>query len=515
MLLFSRSSIRARLATLSGLVVIALAIVCLAGATSVKQLSNQFDTFRTGEFEQLAHLVQLRQGMGDIRRYEKDVLLNIDNVDEAKRYQDKWKVSVKATKSDLQRLQELSAPGATSEILDLMGRYEVHAGEVLQKTINGQIVMASEGNEQMAPAKALMHKADPLVEALASQLQQQATARAHDVSAVASSRLVLLLAVAGACLAIFIPAIWFVIRSISRPLMDAVAIADQVAAGDLAHRIDTSGDGELGALLRSLAKMQASLRDVVAGVKSAGDAILGASSEVAQGSLHLSQRTERAAAELQRTASTMQELSVIVAQSRTEAEKVADLGLASLQATQRGGAIVQDVVTNMSKVKACSEQISEMIGVVDAIAFQTNLLALNAAVEAARAGEQGRGFAVVAAEVRQLSQRSAMAAKDIASVIKGAVAQVEHGSKLVGAARAEMDEVLTGAHQVAAMMKGLNARSTEQAQDVQEVAAGIGELDAWTQENAALVEQSSAAADALKQQAVTLNEMMGRFRLAA
>jgi methyl-accepting chemotaxis protein len=512
---FSRSSIRARLATLSGLVVVALTVVCLAGAISMKQLSHQFDSFRGGEFEQLAQLVNLRQDMGNIRRYEKDVLLNIDNVDAAKSYQDKWKASVEASKRDLQKLETLLGPGTARDILDLMGKYEVQAGEVLQKTINGQIVMASEGNEQMAPAKELMHKADPLVEALASRLQLQATERAQAVSAVASNRLMLLLAVGGACLAVFIPAIWFLIGSISKPLMDAVGIADRVAAGDLAHRIDTSGDGELGALLRSLAKMQTSLREVVAGVKSAGDAILGASSEVAQGSLHLSQRTERAAAELQRTASTMQELSVIVAQSRTEAEEVAELGLASLQATQRGGAIVQEVVTNMSRVKACSEQISQMIGVVDAIAFQTNLLALNAAVEAARAGEQGRGFAVVAAEVRQLSQRSATAAKDIASVIKSAAEQVEQGNVLVKAARAEMDAVLTSAHQVASMMKGLNARSTEQAQDVQEVATGIGELDAWTQENAALVEQSSAAADALKQQAVSLNQMIGRFRLAA
>ncbi|MCH8178432.1 MAG: HAMP domain-containing protein [Proteobacteria bacterium] len=515
MTFFTETSIRTRLSALAALVVLALLIVGATGVGSLLSLSRQFSDFRAVEFSQQAELVRLRQHLGDIRRYEKDVLLNIDDLDGSKAYQVKWKRAVSSARDSLQALGQKGAEAQSTAILALMQQYEGAAGEVIQRTINGQIVTSTEANQTIAPAKEFMRKADPLVEELATQLQEAAETRAVAVASRAENELILIGVIGLLSLLIFIPATWLTVLSISRPLGRAVAVADQVAEGNLAHTISVSGGGEVAALMSSLARMQSSLREVVSSVKQSGDAILSASSEVANGSADLSARTERAAAELQRTASTMHELADIVAESRAASQEVSQLGARSLASTRRGGDIVQEVVSNMGQIATDSREISQMIGLIDSVAFQTNLLALNAAVEAARAGEQGRGFAVVAAEVRQLAQRSAEAAKQISQVIRASSDQVNQGSQLVKAAQTEMSEVLGVADRVAAMMDHLNDRSGEQARDIAEVARAIGELDAWTQENAALVEESSAAAESLRQQALSLNQVIGRFRLAA
>ena len=242
---------------------------------------------------------------------------------------------------------------------------------------------------------------------------------------------------------------------------------------------------------------------------------MAASSEVAHGSLDLSNRTERAAAELQRTASGMQELATIVQASRTESLEVSRLGSQTLSSARQGDQIVHQVVTNMGEIEGGSRQIAQAVGLIDQVAFQTNLLALNAAVEAARAGEQGKGFAVVAAEVRQLAQTSAEAAREISQVIRTSTQQVAQGSTLVQAARAEMQDVLSSVDQVADKMSGMSERIGVQSEEISRIAEAIQELDAWTQENAALVEESSAAAASLRQQAQTLMAVIERFRLTA
>lgn len=511
---FQHASIRGRLASLAALVIIALLIVCAIGAQSLRRLSQQFGDFRSTEFSQQAQLVQLRQHLGNILRFEKDVLLSIDDVDAAKADQQNWQRAVVAAKATLQALATGHESAQTQAILGLLQQYEAAAGNVIQRSINGQIVTSSEANQLITPAKAYMRQADPLVDHLADQLQQAAQDRAEAVTSLAEQQLLIISVVGGLSLLIFVPATWFTVLSISRPLSRAVAAADRVAAGNLTESIQVSGGGEVAALMNALARMQDSLRDVVAKVKAAGDAILSASSEVAHGSADLSSRTERTAAELQRTAATMQDLADTVAESRANSDEVSQLGARSLTSTQRGGEIVREVVSNMGQIESDSRQISQMIGLIDSVAFQTNLLALNAAVEAARAGERGRGFAVVATEVRQLAQRSAEAARQIAQVIQASSQQVTQGGQLVKAAQSEMDEVLTLADRAASMMTHLSQRTGEQAKDIAGVARVIGELDAWTQENAALVEQSSAAAESLRQQAINLNAVIGRFRLA-
>ena len=290
-------------------------------------------------------------------------------------------------------------------------------------------------------------------------------------------------------------------------------VVRSIADGDLmaAARLSREGDS----LRAVLGSMTDRLRDTVAGIRQGADAISTASSEISLGNQDLSQRTERTAASLQQTASAMQQMTAAVRQSADSAVQASDLARRASTLAQRGGDIVGGVVQNMNEITAASNKIGEIIGTIDGIAFQTNILALNAAVEAARAGEQGRGFAVVAAEVRTLAQRSAQAAREIKTLIAVSSEKVEDGSRRVHEAGGAMHEIVDGVQRVAAIIEEINASSGEQATGIGNVNASVGQLDQMTQQNAALVEQSAAAAGSLREQATRLAEAMQVFRTEA
>ncbi len=262
-----------------------------------------------------------------------------------------------------------------------------------------------------------------------------------------------------------------------------------------------------GAVLRLNAAM-------VAVNQSAGSIAL-ASGEVASGSTDLSQRTEHAASNLQQTASAMAELTTTVRQSADAAATADQLAQSAVQAVQRGGAVVQQVVANMGDISSSSRRIADIIGTIDGIAFQTNILALNAAVEAARAGEQGRGFAVVASEVRSLAQRSAAAAREIKALIGASVDKVESGSALVQQAGGMMDDIVVGIRRVSDVIGEISATTQAQRSGIDQVNTSVHQLDGMTQQNAALVEQSAAAADSLNDQAAQLARVIASFRLSS
>ena len=237
------------------------------------------------------------------------------------------------------------------------------------------------------------------------------------------------------------------------------------------------------------------------------------SSEVATGNADLSQRTEHTASNLQQTASSIEQLSGTVRQSADAASTANQLAASAATVARRGGEVVSQVVSTMDEINTSSKKIADIIGVIDGIAFQTNILALNAAVEAARAGEQGRGFAVVASEVRGLAKRSGDAAREIKSLIGASVEKVESGSRLVADAGSTMNEIVASVQRVSDMIGDITAASNEQSQGIGQVNTAVTQLDRMTQQNAALVEQSAAAAESLKQQATRLNEVVGAFRL--
>jgi len=306
-----------------------------------------------------------------------------------------------------------------------------------------------------------------------------------------------------------------IMRSVTRPLQEAVAAAHVIARNDLSQPLDSQRRDELGELLRALGAMQSSLHQMVSQVRASTDNISNASTEIASGNQDLSTRTEQTAANLQQAASSMEQLTGTVKQSADSARQANQLASSAAEVAARGGVVVSQVVSTMDEINASSKKIADIIGVIDGIAFQTNILALNAAVEAARAGEQGRGFAVVASEVRSLAGRSAEAAREIKGLIGASVDRVEVGSKLVADAGKTMQEIVGSVQRVTDIIGEITAASAEQSDGIGQVNTSVTQLDQMTQQNAALVEQSAAAAESLKDQAARLAQVVGTFRLTS
>ncbi len=306
--------------------------------------------------------------------------------------------------------------------------------------------------------------------------------------------------------------VWFS-RRITRPVDFALKLAQSIAAGDLSAQVRVAGDDEIAALLAALSRMQGSLSDVVGHVRQNSESVATASMQISQGANDLSSRTEEQASALQQAAASMEELSSTVRQNADNALQANQMALGASAVARRGGDVVGEVVETMKGINDSSRRIVDIIGVIDGIAFQTNILALNAAVEAARAGEQGRGFAVVASEVRSLAQRSADAAREIKTLISASVERVEHGTALVDQAGVTMTEIVSSIARVTDIMSEISAASSEQSTGVGQIGEAISHMDQATQQNAALVEESAAAAESLKDQAHQLVDAVAVFKL--
>jgi methyl-accepting chemotaxis protein len=308
---------------------------------------------------------------------------------------------------------------------------------------------------------------------------------------------------------------WRTQRRIVGDIRRAVQVSQAVAAGDLTQNVHSTRSDEIGELLRSTGHMLLQLRESLHTVRQATDNIRTAAEEIASGNIDLSQRTEQAASNLQQTASSMAQLTGTVGQTADSAKTAHQLAATASSVAQRGGEAVQQVIGTMSEINSSSHRIGAIIGTIDGIAFQTNILALNAAVEAARAGEQGRGFAVVASEVRSLAQRSAEAAREIKTLIQASVEKVEGGTRQVQDAGNTMAEIVASVQRVSNIVGEISLAAAEQSNGIGQVNGAVGQLDQVTQQNAALVEQSAAAAESLKEQAALLGAVLSRFQLGA
>ena len=485
----------------------------LFGLLRVQSLGKEFTAHTT---QSTALVSQLRVSITDMRRYQKDMIINYEKSDEVKKFKGLWQESFAKSLKSIQDIRA-SQPGGKDALGTKMETDLATYSDAYQPILRQ---LEANGFDSATIANKLMGKtleAYALVEGGLDKMQTRLTDEANAADTArgqATTQTITIFAVAIALsTAIMVPLTLVNMQSICRPLTEAQHLANAIQQGNLTTKVEIEGKDETANLLRALANMQASLRKLVTEVRNSTETISVASTEIANGSQDLSLRTEQTAGNLQQAASSMEQLTGAVKQSADSARQADQLAASAAEVAARGGSVVSQVVITMDEINASSKKIVDIIGVIDGIAFQTNILALNAAVEAARAGEQGRGFAVVAAEVRSLAGRSAEAAKEIKGLIGASVDKVESGSRLVANAGETMKEIVGSVQRVSDIIGEITAASSEQSDGIGQVNTSVSQLDQMTQQNAALVEESAAASESLKDQAARLAEVVATFRL--
>ena len=415
---------------------------------------------------------------------------------------------------DAKALAEALPSGPTREQAQRFVQAHAELGQAYRK---GFDAFGAAGGDAVAGDQAVRgidREPTRLLDRLTEDIAKAAQARATEARTVRDRAV--LMSAAGLLLSMVAASVMGVLlsRTITRPVGHALAFASEVAQGRLGQRVEQQGDDELRTLLQQLQAMGDALAQLVGQVRAGSDSIATGSQQVAAGSVDLSRRTEEEASSLQQTASAMEELAGSADSSAATASRVSQLASAASQAAGKGGDVVLQLADLMQGIADSSRQVADIVGTIDSIAFQTNILALNAAVEAARAGEQGRGFAVVAAEVRALAQRSATAAREIRTLVGQNVERMNGGTALATEARAAIDGVMTQVREVSTLVDGISAAAGEQTRGIAQVNDAVGQLDRATQQNAALVEESSAAAQSLAEQARRLLQAVQRFSVA-
>jgi methyl-accepting chemotaxis protein len=418
---------------------------------------------------------------------------------------------------DLQaRIAPLIGSAQESQLYQQIGqqreRYLATRVEVLEQMANGRQAQARQAFEASFVPAATAY--EDLMHALLRLERSQINETALRIDRIALDSRTLLLALAAAILAASAALAWRLTAGITRPLGDAVKLAQRVATGDLSADAAVASGDETGRLLDALNAMSGSLRTIVSEVRGGTEQIATASSQIASGNLDLSRRTEAQASSLEQAAAMMKELTETVRNNASHASHASGLAASAAEIAQRGGRMVGDAVSRMAAIDQASQAIVEIISVIEAIALQTNILALNAAVEAARAGEHGRGFAVVAAEVRTLAQRTSTAAKQVQVLITDSAREVGHGSRLVADAGATIQQVVASVQQVSGLVQQISAASAEQRDGIEQVHQAVGQIDQITQQNAALVEEAAAAAASMQESAAGLARLVSVFKLA-
>ena len=422
----------------------------------------------------------------------------------------------------LQKVRELTSdnPAQQTRLATLEATQQRWLANAVEPVIALRRAALADGNMEavMAAQQAGKGKADmDAMRALLGEISQAEAALLEQRAEAAASlrtRTTVVLLGGGAVAALLACVLAFLLnRNITAPLRVAVSLAQRVAKGDLSSHIVVRSQDETGELIAALRDMNAALVTIVGDVRGGTDTIATASAQIAAGNMDLSSRTEQQASSLEETASSMEELTSAVQQNADNAQAARTLAASASAVAVQGGAVVADVVRTMGSINASSRKIADIISVIDGIAFQTNILALNAAVEAARAGEQGRGFAVVATEVRNLAQRSASAAREIKGLIEDSVDKVGTGNILVEQAGATMQQVVDSVQRLSTIIGDITDASEEQRMGIEQVNEAISQMDQVTQQNAALVEQAAAAANALQEQAGLLSQSVQVFRL--
>jgi methyl-accepting chemotaxis protein len=510
----SNLRIGSRLALAFGFV-IALLLVMLGVATSVVNgLSDVMGGVVDDRYAQIALSNEIKS-VGDRGAITIGRILLATSPEQLKKYTDEYAAIRALNTQNLAAFEKLLHTPETKAMFEDQSKARKEYGLVVRKVFD--LIGADKRDEAMAVYQSEMAGPQGRYYALIDKMVAlQAQSMAADVAAAKDSArqakvqmvvVSVLAALAGIATA------YYITQSITRPVRRAIDLAESVAAGNLTYRAQVEGKDEVGRLIGALQRMVGSLHRIVSEVRTGADTIATAAQEVSQGNADLSARTEQQASALQETASAMEQLTSAVKLSADSAGEASRSATSAATVATHGGDVVGKVIDTMNSIADSSRKIVEIIGVIDGIAFQTNILALNAAVEAARAGEQGRGFAVVASEVRSLAQRSALAAKEIKTLIGTSVDQVEAGGQMVEQAGMTMNQVVASIRHVSEIVAEISASSREQSTGIEQVNSAILQMDDSTQKNAAMVEEGTASARALQHQASQLTEVVRAFKL--
>lgn len=519
---FSQWTVKAKLVWAFGSLTTVVCIVSVLAISLLGQAHNRFEGFVNGASQQMQLAADVRGAVLRRAVAARNLVLTTSAQD-----QETEKQAVQQAHSDVQKrldtlvsmvrdTQNESAQGQklVADIERIEGMYGPVATRIVGMALDGK---RDEAIASMnADCRPLLNDLTKATTTYIEFLQASADEQVKVAEASYEFQRALLLGASALAIAMAIAAGYLITRSLLRALGADPALlgaaAERVAQGDL-FPIDGASAAQTGSVLASLGTMQANLANVVGQVRSASDSIATGSAQIAVGNADLSQRTEEQASNLQQTAASMEQLTGTVRNNAETAQQADQLATTASDAAIKGGEVVEQVIGTMEEIAASSKKISDIIGVIDGIAFQTNILALNAAVEAARAGEQGRGFAVVAGEVRTLAQRSANAAKEIKALIVDSVEKVSVGTRQVNEAGESMSAIVTQVKHVSDLIGEISRATSEQTNGISQVSDAVNQLDQVTQQNAALVEESAAAADSLRQQADRLTKVVSVFKL--
>ena len=519
MSLFSlrRYTIRMRMFGAIALVVALVVLLGGAGYLGMAGIQQKAESFVSTSSTAMGEMAEMRDAMSVARRNEKDMIIQYEKPEGVRAARALWMAAIdKANATGNRFAAERGGEDAAAmkDVLQRLGRYRETFTATANQLETGGYESATTANRMSARAVAVFEEAEKRMLALDESLRAQTQATLEEQRAMARRIQMLFAVVVLVAVATVVPLTLLNMRSICQPLEQARRTAQAIASGDLSQPIVVEGRDELADLQQALAGMQDGLGSMVAQVRNASESIASASQEIAAGNQDLSNRTEQTAGNVQQTVASISELGSNVQQTAASAQTAHALATTASGAATRGGEVVQQAVASMQDIATSSRRINDIIALIDSIAFQTNILALNAAVEAARAGEQGRGFAVVASEVRNLAQRSAQAAQEIKGLIQTSVSAVDGGVKLVRDAGVAMDEIVAGVKRVGGIIAEISSSANQQSTGIGEVSDAVNDIDRMTQQNAALVEQSAAAAESLREQAQRLAGVVGQFQLS-
>ncbi|KRB96916.1 hypothetical protein ASE11_16080 [Hydrogenophaga sp. Root209] len=514
----SHISTRAKLILLVGACALGIAVVAITALRGLQQAVGAGEQLAQQEVSTVQVLGDLRANVGNMRRLEKDMFLNLADEEALNHDHRLWReqVALGAQRvEDLRPLLSSEERPLTDDLIAALAGYSKVVESIHVGITRGEVNDPWRANQALEPALVQVRSIDEALGTISNKVSARVAVTTTQLSTIQKSAIQLTLLASVASLSVMLVLGYAIGHRIILPLGAAAAAIERVAEGDLGTRVSSGGSDEMGRVLGGIQRMQDNLGMLVTEIRDGVQSINAASLEIATGNQDLSARTVQSATSLQQTSASMEKLTSTVRQSADAARQANELASSAAAIAARGGRVVGQVVATMDEINHSSKKISDIIGVIDGIAFQTNILALNAAVEAARAGEQGRGFAVVAGEVRNLAQRSAQAAKEIKGLIGASVDKVEAGSKLVADAGLTMSEIVGSVQRVSDMIGEITAAASEQSDGIGHVNTAVSQLDKITHQNAALVQESAAAAQSMQDQATRLSATMGRFSTVA